>query len=272
MSCFAPLVPLPRVPSLAGLVASVALLACPPEGAAQEESGEPGDPDRTAADPAGPPLVTRYTLENFLVDEIALTPFLRDGSAPAPLESTYTIDSPDGTWRAIWDPTACRLAGVLRLTPPEETEEPSAQSDQPTAETGESTGDPPPNVPPAPFVLLAMGTPPLTATPAATGASSFFGFRLVEGLPEFLYTQGSVAVEERLWFDTSGRLQQRWRLRNIGGDVSLQFPPHWRARSQAERGEWKQATLTLTGGEGSEEEKTTGEFVVHLAYTLDDNP
>jgi hypothetical protein len=185
------------------------LAAALPAGAASGTEGQP-----TA--PAGPPpKIRQITLPNPVSDPLVLgnraqlTPRPADGMVtqlPGVIEVRH--ESPQIGY--AWDPVECRVLFVWK---------------------GPSmTG----------LIQVAEGPPPLSATSGVYGAPQYFGYRLVNGAPEFLYRLGKLAVEERLEPSADGsRLTQRWKVYQAEFDVMLAVPERWKDLVEANSGEWK---------------------------------
>ncbi len=231
-----------------------------------DESKEDPAPEKSETSEAAPPAaetvapasgkleITRRTIQNFLTDPIALIPYSGDGPEPSPLVSTFVIKGEGLPYSIIWDPAACRLLGIYK-TPAEP--DPAAEPD-------------PDSPPPSPYLILAEGAAPFASTMGTTGSPEYFGFRIVEGKPEFLFQHGRVLVEERIWLDpTANQLMQRFTVINQSGDVAMKFPESWKKRISTEDGEWKDTVLSIPEGKENEggEVKTT----FTLAYSLEDN-
>ena len=143
-------------------------------------------------------------------------------------------------YAVFWDPLSCRLLGILDLEAPPEV----PPSDKPTE--GDSDEKPVTQKAATPYLFKAAGPLPLTGTAGVSGTPRFFGFRLVEGRPEFLYTCGSVAVEERLWLEDGGRiLRQRFSAKDAVRGLQISVPADWKGRVEASVGTWKDLVLTV---------------------------
>lgn len=177
--------------------------------------------------------ISRRSLKNFLKDEAALERYLGPDRVVNDLEDAFTIGAVHGRYALIWDATACRLVGVIDIKPP----------------SGEQPGDSPRTNPDpnSPYVLLAEGYPPLSGSLGTFGHPSYFGFRLIDGLPEFLYTHGALQVEERLWLEGDGTvLKQRFAIRNAENPFLLHFPASWKERIvETSAGKWNGKTLSV---------------------------
>lgn len=87
---------------------------------------------------------------------------------------------------------------------------------------------------------------PLFGSPGASESPRYFGFRLVGGMPEFLYTVGSLAVEERLWLDEGGKvLKQRFAIPGAQKGFQITLPEDWKKRSSVSAGTWKENVLSV---------------------------
>lgn len=212
--------------------------------------------------------LSRATLPNFLADPVALLPFGGNDGAPGPLEDAFLVDSPDGRFRAVWDPTACRLLGVIDLSYPDEAPPapPGNGSDGGNGDDGNS-GDDGSGHGSKRFPLLASGAAPFSLCEGVFGQPAYFGFRLEDDRPEFLYRHGRVSVEESLRFSEDGsRLVQRLRYKEVGGAPLLSFPEAWRALAETDGGEWQTSPLLKLP------ETESKEGAVEIRYALPDSP
>lgn len=210
---------------------------------AQEEAAE----NDSEAFPIGLPVkldISRRQLKNFLTDTVALGPYRIDDGTARDFSGAFTIGSPNARFVAIWDPESCRLVGVLDLLESGET----SQKQEPTT----------------PYSLLAEGMIPTAVLPGANGDPRYFGMRLVDGKPEFLYTHGAHAIAEMIWLEDDGEiLKQRFSFRKAPKGIKLSFPESWIPKILAETGEWNGAVLSIDGEERTE---------ITLLYRLNTTP
>lgn len=201
--------------------------------------------------------IARRDLKNFLVDEEALTPYRRGDGLAESLADVFVIGSNGVSHAVFWDPLACRLLGVLDLDAPVPPAAPPAETnpardkkrEKDDAESEEDTSP----APSSPYIMLATGPPPLSGSVGSRGAPQYFGFRLVAGMPEFLYTLGALSVEERLWFENEGReLKQRFSVRETSQGLRLAFPDEWKRRLSASVGTWQEDVLSVSKEESGE--------------------
>ncbi|MEM9017392.1 MAG: hypothetical protein AAGC68_10280 [Verrucomicrobiota bacterium] len=229
---------------------------------AQDGSSKSGDPDSTPAVGDGIAIkldLSRRFLKNFLLDEAALEPYSATNGSIADFHGAFTIAAADSRYAVIWDPVSCRIVGVLDLafeapvaTPVEEETEEASDEDE-VGEEAETY---------SPYVLIASGLTPLSKSEGVFGTPEYFGFRLVEGKPEFLYLQGKVAVEERLWLESRGTvLKQRYHTRDAVGSLAITIPEPWKSRVSSSAGEWDGPTLRIT---------SDGPIEVVLSYLLEE--
>lgn len=218
---------------------------------AQDDSAPAGSTTGTVSLPL-PLDLSRRDLKNFLDDEEALAPFRAAGGEILELRDVFTIGSVEAPYAVFWDARTCRLVGAidLKATPPSETPK-SAEADGAEAD-GEKVEDAPQDEaepspePPSPYLLKAVGPHPLAATAGASERPEYFGFRLVEGRPEFLYHCGLLSVEERIWLEEGGRvLRQRYAVAGARADLRIAVPGAWAGRVEASAGSWKDRTLTV---------------------------
>lgn len=207
-------------------------------------------PEPVSSAPVIAPLkldIARRDLKNFLTDAEALTPYRKVEGIAESLQEIFVIGSNAVPRALFWDPLACRLLGVLDLEAPPApapVEAPVQEGDEKTDEAESETAPPP--AAPSPYLLMAEGGHPLGGSGGASGAPRYFGFRLVGGMPEFLYTFGSLAVEERLWLEDGGKvMKQRFSVREAPRGLQLTLPESWQSRVEATVGTWKKNVLTV---------------------------
>ena len=178
--------------------------------------------------------ISRRSLKNFLEDGPALEAYRRPDETIDDLEDAFTIGALRGGYTLIWDATACRLVGVVDLKLSEPNDEASPRSI--------------PNQPKSPYLLLAEGYHPLTGSLGAFGKPLYFGFRIVDGIPEFLYNHGALQVEERLWLEGDGYiLKHRFTVKDPKNAILLRFPESWKALiTDASAGTWNGQTLSVS--------------------------
>lgn len=207
-------------------------------------------PEPVSSAPVIAPLkldIARRDLKNFLTDAEALTPYRQVEGIADSLQEIFVIGSNAVPRALFWDPLACRLLGVLDLEAPPAPApvEAPVQAEGEDADDAESETTPPPSLP-SPYLLMAEGGHPLSGSGGASGAPRYFGFRLVGGMPEFLYTFGSLAVEERLWLEDGGKvMKQRFSVREAPRGLQLTLPESWQSRVEAAVGTWKKNVLTV---------------------------
>jgi len=217
--------------------------------AGKAEDGASKVSPATADDEPIPSLdISRRSLDNFLEDDVALAPH-SDGSGKARrFADVFMVGSDEARHAIVWDPVSCRSAGVLDLEapppkPPQDPEQPEeTRGDDDSDEEGVDTKE----GPPSPYVLRAEGPAPFTGCIGAFGQPEYFGFRLVDGRPEFLYTHGALAIEERLWLAGGGDLlEQRIVVREPENDLLLTLPAVWKERAESSAGQWSENTLSV---------------------------
>lgn len=226
------------------IIAALSSLLLTPAVRAQESlSAESAPAEKTEpALPVGLPVkldISRQFLKNFLSDEAALEPYRTGDDTMRDFDGAFTIGSPAARFVPIWDPFACRLVGILDLQSP--------------PVSGDSAA--------APYLLLAEGRGPTFSINGANGSPVYFGFRLEQGRPEFLYTHGAHAISEKIWLEDEGAvMKQHFALRKPVKTLTLSFPESWIPRITASDGEWQGGSLTVTGDAVAE---------VTLLYRLD---
>jgi hypothetical protein len=239
------------LPGPTWLVAGLVALASP--GLAQSPAGAPAPSAGAAPLPTSAPVrldLSRRDLKNFLSDKAALTPYQQAGGGVSDLRDVFTLGSVEARYAVFWDPLACRLVGILDLEAPPETTPPPAAAPAPSSEkteppktSDESSGAAPA---PTPYLYKAEGPFPLAKTAGASDSPRYFGFRLVKGVPEFLYTCGGLSIEERLWLDQGGSvLKQRFSVKDASRGLQIAVPDAWKGRIEASAGTWKGAILTV---------------------------
>lgn len=184
--------------------------------------------------------ISRCSLENFLEDESALEVYRHPDETINDLEDAFTIAAINGHYTLIWDATACRLVGVVdfKLLQPD----------------GEAFPQSSANKLNSPYHLLAEGFHPLAGSFGAFGKPVYFGFRIVEGVPEFLYNHGALSVEERLWLEGDGYImKQRFTVKDAENAILLHFPKSWKAMiTETSAGTWNGQTLSVPVEKASE--------------------
>lgn len=191
--------------------------------------------------------IARRDLKNFLTEAEALTPYRKVEGISESLQEIFVIGSNAVPRALFWDPLACRLLGVLDLEAPTAPATVVVPAQPEAEEADETRTEPaPPPAPPSPYVLMAEGAHPLTGSGGASGAPRYFGFRLVGGMPEFLYTFGALAVEERIWLEDEGKImKQRFSVREAPRGLQLTLPESWQSRVDAAVGTWKKNVLSV---------------------------
>jgi len=191
--------------------------------------------------------LSRRDLKNFLTDKDALVSYPSGGSGPSELRDVFTLGSVDTRYAVFWDPLACRLIGILDLEAPPESIPLQAPSSPSAADTTEkvTSGDGKPTTA-SPYLFKAEGGFPLSKTSGASDQAQYFGFRIVKGVPEFLYRCGSLLVEERIWLDHGGTvMKQRFFVKQATHGLKIAVPVNWAGRVAASSGTWTGALLTV---------------------------
>lgn len=221
--------------------------------AQEEETSEPASESVESGQPSLAPGVyvkldvSRRFLKNFLTDETALLPHKKPDGSVGDLPSVFMIGSTKANHALFWDPVSCRLIGILDVTRGE------------TDDEGGSSDD-------SSYVFKASGLHPLSSSQGASGTPDYFGFRLVEGKPEFLYTFGGLVVAERIWLADGGRqLHQRLTIREPGAALSITIPEDWKQRVSSEGGSWKENKLSV-------EKKASVDGIVLIHQLVEPNP
>ncbi len=185
--------------------------------------------------------VARQRLKNFLTDETVLAPYKAADGSYRDLISTFTIGTPSGHFAVFWDSETCRLLGALDLESP------------PKSVVSGDSSEGEDNPASSPYPLLAEGPHPFNRTGGFYGEPAFFGFRMSNGVPTYLYTCGNLVIEERIWLADGGdTLKQMFTIRDPKSPVSYSVPEAWKERVGASVGEWKDNVLTIPKDEASE--------------------
>lgn len=238
-----------RFPAPRPLWFAAGLLAAS-DGATAQSPGGALPPAATAPPPAAAATnlpvrldLSRRDLKNFLTDKDALAPYQNARGTASELRDVFTLGAVDSRFAALWDPLACRLVGILDLeAPPEKGGAPPSATGQ--GKDGEAPLAPTP--PATPYLYKATGPFPLAKTPGASGPPRYFGFRLVNGAPEFLYTCGGVSIEERLWLEDGGKiLKQRFSAKQASRGLQIAVPEGWKGRVAASAGTWRGSVLAV---------------------------
>lgn len=226
---------LPAVTLLTACAIISPLLAQEDETKDAEKETAPPSEELSTPTPQGKPLkldISRRFLKNFLTDEVALIPYKDKDGETKELQDTFMIGAVQSTHAAFWDPVSCRMLGALNLKAP-----PSAAK---SAEGEEEA--------PSPYTLLASGSHPLSGSKGTFESPKYFGFRLVNGRPEFLYTFGALQIEEQVWLEDDGLiLKERYAVKGAKSGYTLTVPMAWRERCEASVGEWKENQLIVPG-------------------------
>lgn len=185
--------------------------------------------------------LSRRDLVNFLTDEKALAPYRQANGESAALRDVFMLGSVKAPWAVIWDPRTCRLLGIVDIVAAEKATEPAPPAQADPADAGNDSGDAA-----SPFLFKAEGAFPLAKSQGASDAPRYFGFRLVDGAPEFLYVCGRLSIEERLWLDEGGKvLRQRLAVKEPPRNLVFSVPSAWKGRVDASVGSWKGSELTV---------------------------
>ncbi len=164
-----------------------------------------------------PLLIQRNTIPNFLKDPIVTGNVSKLDDVSATLPSTFILTSPVTGQSIYWSPPLCRVLAVKKGKLPSFRE------------------------------LIAEGPHPLSISLGAIGRPKFFGFRLIEGNPEFLYTYGQLSVEERFAISTDGRsIYQSFKVTTNALDGSFSLSPTWREVVTSDNGRWSNNVLALS--------------------------
>ena len=163
------------------------------------------------------------TLPNPIKDEVTLlNRALIAGEKNLPmaiLPAVIRVQHPDSEFGYAWDPVECRLLFAWRGSAPGE------------------------------LVYVADGPGPISATIGVWGSPEYFGYRMVDGVPEFLYRLGKIAVEERLVPSGDGKtLVHHWKVYQAEFGVLFTLPERCRPFVRPSTGNWSGAFLDLPQG------------------------
>lgn len=174
-----------------------------------------------ASPPPVSPRIRQVTLPNPVSDPLALThralltPVPADG-IPTQLPGLIVVRHSDSEIGYAWDPVECRLMFLWR---------------------GDS---------PAGLVRVAEGPGPFAATIGAFGSPNYFGYRLINGEPEFLYHHGRLAVTERIEPAPDGRsVTHHWSVHQADFDLMLAVPERWKDRVKSTAGKWSDGFFSI---------------------------
>lgn len=161
-------------------------------------------------------LIKRATVSNFLSDPIVLGNVSQADDVTNSLPSTFIITLPSTGQEIYWSPAVCRLISIKKGN--------RASFDE----------------------MIAEGPHPLAFSLGAIGKPKYFGFRIVEGLPEFLYTYGQLSIEEKFSFSDDGRkVLQTYKIVSNAIDGAFSVPEKLRKMVTANNGKWSNNVLML---------------------------
>lgn len=162
-------------------------------------------------------IVSRATVTNFIEDPIVTANLSTDVKLKKLLPSTFVMVLGATGQKIYWSPALCRMVAIGR---------------DKRASFRE---------------MVAEGAHPLSISLGAIGRPEYFGFRFVDGKPEFLYTYGQLSVEESYEISADGsRLYQRFQVQSNAIDGAFSVTENWRALVTADHGEWLNNVLTLS--------------------------
>lgn len=190
-------------------------------------------------DPPLPLLISRKSCDNFLTDKDLLQNHLAPDGSPSHLSGVFEIASPSATCKIIWDARTCRMLGIQIPL-----EDRLMGSPTPNLSAAGSLDDA--------SLLSASGPHPLRRTYGASGDPVYFGFRWLHGRPGFLYTIGSLIVEEWIWLEDATLLCQHFRIRSPESDVIVLLPSDWSDEVSSNAGTIKKGVLTVPAADAAE--------------------
>ena len=172
--------------------------------------------------------VTRATVQDF-VGDATITGSEPKESGSSVLPSIFVISSASTGQMIFWSPTTCRLLAV--------------KNGEARRATGALLSK----------ELLAEGAHPFAITIGAAGEPRFFGFRIKDNAPEFLYTFGQISVEEKFSLSSDGtKLYQTFRVSIQSASGAIRFPEPWRKLAEANKGTWNSNVLAVSKEDMSE--------------------
>lgn len=158
-------------------------------------------------------VIKRATIDNFLTDPVA-----NNSADSKTLDSVFVMTLPSTGQKVYWSSLSCRLIAV--------------KNGQATTGLTE---------------LEANGPHPLALSLGATGSPKFFGVRIVNGIPEYLYTFGQLSIEETFRFSADGkRLYQNFKIQSNAIQGNFTVPEKWRETLTGDNGRWSKNVLKLT--------------------------
>lgn len=162
-------------------------------------------------------IVKRVTVPNFLTDPVVFGNIRKVDDVSDSLPSTFVLTHPITGQAVYWSPVICRMIAI---------------------KNGSRTS--------TYHEMIAEGPHPLAFSLGAIGKPKYFGFRMVNGLPEFLYTYGQLSVEEKYRFSPDGRqLMQSFKVASSAIDGAYSLPENLRAIATANNGNWSNNVLML---------------------------
>lgn len=166
------------------------------------------------------PSVSQGTQPNPVADEVALTHRRQlAGKAEGAIDllpGVITVYHPVEQVGYAWDPLECRVLFAWR---------------------GKEMSD---------LRFVAEGPAPFAATIGAWGPPDYFGYRMVEGGPEFLYYYGRLGVAEKIRPKADGSgLEQHWEVSQADHGLQVVVPERWVPRVKASTGSWSDNVLQL---------------------------
>ena len=182
--------------------------------------------------------IQQGTLPNPVTDEVTLIHRRQLSPAePEPLISLPAMIKVKHETEKVsyaWDPIECRLLLVWK---------------------GDSMAD---------LIYVAEGPAPFAASIGVWGPPDYFGYRMIDGAPEFLYHFGRIGVAERIipLPDGSG-ITQHWEVHQADYGLQVSVPERWKPRVKSSAGSW--SGLFLKVGENDAKDFT-------LTWTWPESP
>ena len=234
------------------VVSSLCLAACFAN--AQEVKENPStDPETEAVNESekapeiaipATPVVWGGIMQTVLADPMARLPFGESETLRAPI----AVHFPAQKSSICWDAKACRMLYTWKG---------EFLAQDTTTQIAMPAGE---------IAYLAAGPGPFSAAVGAYGKPKYFGFKLIEGVPEFYYSVGRVAVRERFSFsDDAETLMQHFAIDNSAGDVVMTIPEAWKDRVSTEKGTLKNRILTVSKNDAAD-------FTLNYSLIPDETP
>lgn len=195
------------------------------EGQTEPQPEAPETPPAEVEQKPKEPRIQQRSLPNPVADVVTLIQRQQlSGKSEAPIEllpGMIVVQYADPAFGFAWDPVECRL--LLAWTG-----------------TDMKSG----------LRFVAEGPSPFATTLGAWGPPNYFGYRMVEGHPEFLYFFGRLGIEEKVLPapDGDGFLQE-WSVSQAEFGLQISVPERWKDSVKSDTGSWSGTVLSLPTAE-----------------------